>query len=146
MAKAGITMQITGTKKVILNLNKAGTRGIKAVGAGLYLEGNNIISDSLPQVPVDQSALKNSKYVTLPEITAQNITVELGYGGEAKEYAVVQHEHTEFKHPGGGKAKFLQDPMYAAMGGFTKNVLHFAQKAFQLGIGAKKTSVPDKPK
>ncbi|MDD5229913.1 MAG: hypothetical protein PHC43_01135 [Candidatus Marinimicrobia bacterium] len=146
MATAGFNVKIVGTKQIIENLRKAGSRGVKAVAGGLYLGANNIMRDSKKEVPVDLGTLKNSGYVTMPEISGDNVKVELGYGGEAKDYAVVQHEHTEFKHPEGGKAKFLQDPLYAAAGGFAKNVTHFAKKLFDANQGVQKTGMPESPK
>ena len=35
-------------------------------------------------------------------------SVEIGFGGAAVNYAVLQHENMEFKHPGGRKAKYLE--------------------------------------
>lgn len=139
-------MRIFGTQKLINNLKEAGPRGIKAVGAGLYLEGNNIMGDSKKQAPVDIATLKNSGYVTLPDVSGNNVTVELGFGGPAKKYAVIQHERTDFKHPEGGKAKYLQDPLMSAAGGFAKNVNNYASHAFAANKGANKVSgMPDKP-
>jgi hypothetical protein len=144
---AGISMKILGIQELIKNLEEAGERGILAVGSGLYLEGNNIISDSMKQVPVDLGALKNSRYVTLPNISGKNVTVEIGFGGTAKDYAEIIHERTDFKHPGGGNAKYLQNPLNKAKSGFAKNVTHFAARAFQQNKGASKASgMPEKPK
>lgn len=146
VAKSGISMQIIGLKELIKNLEDAGDRGKKAVGAGLYLEANNIIADSLREVPVDLGALKNSRYVTLPNVSGNNISIELGFGGAGtKDYAVIQHERTDFKHPEGGKAKYLQDPINKAASGFAKNVTNFTARAFNANKGATKTSVPEKP-
>lgn len=145
MAKAGISMEIIGLKEMLKNLVDAGDRGKKAVGAGLYLEANNIIADSLREVPVDLGALKNSRYATLPNVSGANVTVEIGYGGSAKEYAVIIHERTDYKHPEGGKAKYLQDPVNKAASGFAKNVTNFSAHAFNANKGAKKTNIPLKP-
>lgn len=129
-------MHIIGTKELIKNLEDAKERGRKAAGAGLYLEANNIIGDSLREVPVDHSALENSRYVTLPKFIGSDVIVEIGYGGSAKEYAEIQHERTDFKHPAGRKAKYLQDPINKAASGFSKNVNHFASRAFAENKGA----------
>lgn len=143
---SGVTMRILGMQKLINNLKAAGPRGTKAIGAGLYLEGNNIMGDSKKQVPVDFGALKNSGYVTLPVMSGNNVAVELGYGGAARDYVIPQHERTDFKHPEGGKAKYLQDPLMSAAGGFAKNVNNYASHAFAANKGANKVSgMPDKP-
>lgn len=146
MAKSGISMQIIGLKDLIKNLEDSGERGKRAVGAGLYLEANNIMRDSKKEAPIDIGNLKNSGYVTLPNISGNTVTVEIGYGGPAKEYAEIQHERTDFKHPEGGKAKYLQDPLNTASNNFSKNVTYFTAKAFTLNQSAKKRSnIPTDP-
>ena len=143
---SGISMKILGLKKVLDNLKDAGPRGTKAMGVGLYLEGNNIMADSKREAPHDIGTLETSGYVTLPHISGKTVTVEIGYGGSAEAYAEIQHERTDLKHQGGKKAKYLQDPMNKAKSGFTKNVNHFAAQAFQANKGASKVSgMPDKP-
>lgn len=143
---ASVSMKITGMAELIKNLEAAGERGKKAVGCGLYLEGNNILSDSKKEVPVDLGALKNSGYITLPQISGNNIAVEMGYGGSAKRYAAIQHERTDFKHPDGGKAKFLVDPLYKAKSGFGKNVTQYAARAFAQDKGATPSGTPTEPR
>lgn len=76
---------------------------VDAVDAGLYAGGNIIMSDSIPRVPVDTGNLRASGYVTLPK----DHTVEIGYGGSAKSYAVPVHEKTEVRHEV-GEAKYLE--------------------------------------
>ena len=41
-------------------------------------------------------------------------SVEFGFGGKARAYAVIQHENTEFEHPSGGQAKYLSTPVNRA--------------------------------
>lgn len=141
-----VSMKIVGTSELIKNLQAAGPRGVKAVGAGLYVEAQNILTEAKKEVPVDLGTLKNSGYATLPVISGQNVTVELGFGGSAKDYAVIQHERTDFNHPGGGKAKFLQDPLYRAKSGLGKNVANYAERAFAANQGAQQTDVPQTPR
>lgn len=143
---SSVSMKIVGTNELIKNLQAAGDRGVKAVGCGLYTEAQNIMTDSLKQVPVDVGNLKNSRYVTMPQVSGQTITVEMGYGGAAKKYAEIVHERTDFKHPQGGKAKYLVDPLMSAKSGLAKNVAHFAAKAFQANKGASPTGTPQEPR
>lgn len=84
----------------------------KAAGA-LYEIGNEVMAESKRLVPVDTGALKGSGYVTAPAVDGGKIEVELGYGGPAAQYAVRQHEDLSLRHPGGGQAKFLEQPLTA---------------------------------
>ena len=71
-------------------------------------------------VPVDTGRLAFSGMVlTHP---GKFPTVEFGFGGEAKHYAVVQHETTWFQHPAGGGPFFLSLPTERAMPGIIKRV------------------------
>jgi hypothetical protein len=96
-------------------------------------------------VPVDVGTLKGSGYVTLPNMQNNNIIVEQGFGGEAKDYAIVQHERTDFHHPGGGEAKYLEKPMMAQTSTFSHDVGAIARKAFEANQGAIKGPHPETP-
>lgn len=142
---AGMNMNITGLNEALKNFNKVPDRVIQALGGGMYLEMGNVMTDSKREVPVDLGALKGSGYVTLPEVKGNQIIVEAGYGGPAKEYAVVQHEHTEYNHPDGGKAKYLQDPMMRHKSSFAKKAVDFARRLFALNAGAPPGTHPINP-
>jgi len=57
-------------------------------------------------VPVLSGDLKNSGRV-MPH-PGRYPSVEVGFGGPAVSYAVIQHENMLFKHPGGKRAKYLE--------------------------------------
>ena len=57
-------------------------------------------------VPILSSDLKDSGRV-MPH-PGRYPSVEVGFGGVAVSYAVIQHENLEFRHPGGKKAKYLE--------------------------------------
>lgn len=125
-------MKLRGLDEVLKNLRAAGERGRRAVGAGLYVLGNEIMTDSKHRVPVDLGTLKGSGYVTLPmTTTGKDVRVELGYGGPAKAYAVVQHERTELHHEDGGEAKYLENAVNAASGTALQRVREVARTAFE---------------
>jgi len=93
MAKYRKTLRIKGDKELIRTLNRIKNESPIALGAALYQEGQEIMSDSKENyVPVDLSTLKTSGHVELPEIKSTSITVTMGYGGAASEYALAVHE------------------------------------------------------
>ena len=102
----------------------------------------NVMISSLEEVPVKTGALKASGHNILVN-TPHSISCEVGYGSETAPYALYQHEHTELHHPAmtrgpgtrssrdvgiakygniaptwtpnGRKAKYLEDPVNAAI-------------------------------
>ena len=79
--------------------------------AALYEVGNEVMAESKRLVPVDTGVLKGSGYVDEPRTDRGSVSVEIGYGGPADQYAVYQHENLSLNHPGGGQAKFLEQPL-----------------------------------
>ena len=83
-----------------------------------------IMEESLRQVPRDTGTLANSAFYDIRKAKDYGYEATLGYGGSAinpktgvpvMDYAVIVHEDLEAYHPI-GKAKFLEDPIrdYAA--------------------------------
>lgn len=96
------------------------------------------LKKSVPRAPLEEGSLRESGHVSIngvryargqvdgsvsvlssydPTTDASDVEFEIGYtaegGGTGREgdvnrYAMVQHEHTEFNHPLGGEAKFLE--------------------------------------
>ena len=141
---AGITLRVLGVGKVVAAAKRLAEQYEKALDAGVYGLGNEIMTDSKRRVPVDFGALKGSGYVTLPQRGAGGSTVEIGFGGPAKAYAIVQHERTEFKHEV-GEAKFLENAVNAAVGNAPRRVAEIAAAAFKAGAGPGRGGNPQNP-
>ena len=107
----------TGGKKLLTHedfvqaLDLAQERIIAAVGGGLYLVANSVITEAKKLVPHDTGTLSRSGYVALPAWDGGRFGVELGFGGFASAYAVAQHERTDYAHPEGRQAKYLEQPL-----------------------------------
>jgi hypothetical protein len=82
----------------------------QAVARAVYVAGNVVMTEAKTRAPIDTGVLRASGYVTIPSAT--NPKVEIGFGGAAEPYALVQHERTEFRHEV-GEAKFLQNAIDA---------------------------------
>ncbi len=141
-----VRIRLLGADKVLKAMDEIAPRAEQALGAGLYLAGNNIMTASKEVVPVGETGnLRDSGYVTLPEISRGKVTVELGYGGPAAAYCVPQHEHTEYRHDAGQQAKYLEQPLNEAAGSFAHDVAAFARAAFEANRGASPTGMPQTP-
>lgn len=143
---AGEKNKVTGGSKVAKNLQNATRSWENSVVAGLYLEANNVMNASLRKVPVDLGTLKASGYVTLPRKVGNKTLVEMGYGGNAKDYAVVQHERLDFNHPEGGEAKYLESVVDERTPVMAANILALAKAHFeQGGLPVVKGTLPTDP-
>lgn len=68
------------------------------------------------EVPVRTGVLKNSGQLTGPEQAgAALVRARITYGGAASRYAAIQHDDRTLRHPRGGKAGFVTDPVNDAI-------------------------------
>ena len=94
----------------------------RQIGRALYEEGQQIMTRSKAEfVPVDTGTLRASGQVGQPVHSPGRVSVELGYGGAASAYALVQHERTDFQHPV-GQSKYLEQPVNEAAAGFGQRI------------------------
>ncbi len=137
---------VKGFRELEQELKKMTPRAVKALGAGVYALGNKIITNSKRRVPVDLGVLRGSGYATLPETKRLTAIVELGYGGPAKDYAIVQHENLHFQHPEGGEAKYLENAVNEETSSAVRVVSEHAARAFLNNKGAiRNNAVPVDP-
>ena len=115
------TIKITGIDKAIRELKQI--RGVtpRALGAAMKVEGELIMTKSKGVAPVDTGTLRASGRVGRPSIRGSQVEVVLGYGGAARDYALIQHE-ANFNHPGQGQRKYLEGPAKAAASGFARRI------------------------
>jgi hypothetical protein len=98
-----LKLEIKGVASTIKALQEMQTKIQRSAEGALYLEAWNVMTEAKQRAPLDEGILRNSGYVTLPE----NGTVELGFGGSASAYALIQHEDLSLHHEV-GEAKFLE--------------------------------------
>lgn len=95
-------------ERTVVNVRRTATKWVRA-------EAESILQDSLQQVPVDTGTLADSAYIE--EQPDGSYVIGYGHGGMnpksnalPEDYMIKQHEDLSLNHPGGGKAKFLEDP------------------------------------
>lgn len=69
--------------------------------------GADLQGKSAEQAPIDNGDLRRNCSVSQIQDNNGEINIKIGYD---LPYARRQHEGLHFKHPKGGKAKFLEDP------------------------------------
>ena len=116
-----------------VNWNVAAIADLEAkIKAALYQEGIQLMSTSVPLVPVDTGSLRASAFTEQPVTSGDKISVRCGYGGTATkvnpttgeattDYAVKVHEDLNTPHKV-GQAKFLEIPALALSGNFNANM------------------------
>lgn len=132
-------MELSGLAQVLEAMKEANERFKGAVAAAIYQEAVIVASASIKQVPVDTGRLRSSFWLALPE-SIENPTVRAGYGTD---YAMYVHERTDLSHTKqgkhgateSGKAKFLEDPVNDAKGGWASRVAARARENAKAGVG-----------
>lgn len=101
-----IELRIKGIEQIAAELKKLAAKYPKAIAGALYQEGFDIWRESVKRAPVEFGVLRSSAYVSPPTATSSGVPrVEIGFGTN---YAIPQHERLDYKHPRGGRAKYLQ--------------------------------------
>lgn len=126
-----ITVELKGTKELQKQLARFGENAEKELGGALFREATTVMNASKVIVPVDTGALKDSSIVMLPERTGTGVSVSMGYGGAARDYAVYVHENLTARHAPPTQAKFLEEPLMAASKGMAARLADDLKKALR---------------
>lgn len=106
------TLIVTGLDTLQMFLRMTSPRATAAMGDAIEDTLDYVFEESQSQVPVDTGALKQSGGINPLDVGAGKIVGSISYGIV---YAFYIHENTRLRHPHGGKAKFLSDPMASAL-------------------------------
>jgi hypothetical protein len=88
-------------------------RARKALKTGVVASANRLTGEIAQAAPVETGALRGSVHIAMERASSTSYEVVLSTGAEADQYAIVQHEGTEFIHPLGGQAKYVEGPLMA---------------------------------
>ena len=115
-------LTLQGEEKLQAFLKSRPTVATKALAGALHTEAQTIREQSMRIVPVDVGTLRGSAHVTEPETKGTTVSVDIGYGGAASAYALVQHERTDYAHSGNQQAKYLEQPALEAAHGMGQRI------------------------
>jgi hypothetical protein len=117
---ADITVRLVGMDKLIRQVQR-GEQSPKYLEQAIVAEANVVLNLSKQIVPYRFGALKTSGQVERPNVSDDNIEVEVTYGGTAAPYAVYVHEIPKnYNH--GKQYKYLETPARAHAPVFTRKV------------------------
>lgn len=89
-------------------------RALTIGGSALTIIAENILANALEMVPYDTGALSDSGEVGDPDLGANSVSVEIGFGNPDIPYAIDQHENFGYIHANGRQPKYLEQPALEA--------------------------------
>ncbi|MES2360157.1 MAG: HK97 gp10 family phage protein [Gemmatimonadota bacterium] len=110
---ADLSVQITGLDALLTNVERIATDLHASIAGAMSAEAEVIMAEAKALTPVDTGALRASGHVNAPLVSGHTISVTMGFGGAAVDYALTVHENLEAHHPV-GQAKYLEQPLMAA--------------------------------
>lgn len=120
MARGGYASLTIDPRKFIQRLDVVMDRVDRGTRKATVAAAQEIIDDSLDEVPRETDTLAKSVYYNIDGTSKSGFSAEIGYGGNgainpksgqfAADYMVVVHEDLQAIHPT-GKAKYLEDPV-----------------------------------
>lgn len=121
---SGVT--VTGTEEMAQVLKQLSERAAPAMAKALTNEAERIMGEAKDLCPVDTGTLKASGHVQEPELIGERVSVTMGFGGAASDYAIIVHEDLSAYHPV-GQAKFLEQPLMEAAGSMESRIVESLQ-------------------
>lgn len=111
------TFRFSGSPPEDIDVELLRDQALSIAAQVLYREANEVLKESQEIVPVDQGTLRASA-LQIGVVTsrgANEVKTQIGYGGAAKAYAVVQHETPPgvYSHAPGKAWHYLSDPAKA---------------------------------
>lgn len=105
-------------------------RGIQAVSKAVGEAAAELQAAAVPITPFETGTLQASIHVEGPDIRGFEATARVSTGGEASDYAIIQHENTSLNHEGGRQAKFIERPLLALTPKFQDKIAAAGREAF----------------
>jgi hypothetical protein len=103
-----VTVTLNGTAAFRAQVRRAIAARPERVGSALFrVCDGRLMPQMIADTPVDTGALRASGHTQLPVIDGSTVTVTMGFGGPAVDYAIYVHENLEAHHPV-GHAKFME--------------------------------------
>lgn len=122
---ARLTVKIGGIGGFITRLTNLETAASRQAREAVRAAAELVMSRSIPQVPVDTGALRDSNYIEDVASDKREARVTFGYGGPniqtnpktgkpTTDYYLYVHERLDLHHPH-GNAKFFEKPLIESL-------------------------------
>lgn len=135
-----MSVKIEGIDDLLAVLKRVPGLMDRAIESSLTKEAFDIMAESQRVVPRKTGRLRASKAVDVSR-SPRGWTATLGYGGDASEYALYQHELHPLSNPAyinpnvqGTQAKFLEGPVMAARATLGRDLGALMRPIIQRGV------------
>ena len=82
-----------------------------AAAAGMMESAHKLEAKIKQAAPIEEGQLRGGVHPNPATTGGNSVEVIVSTGAESSDYAIVQHEHTEYMHPNGGQAKYVEEPL-----------------------------------
>lgn len=114
---------LQGTTEFLANLAQKPRDTKRDAAARLHQITLDVIEDARENCPVKSGALKNTGEAHEVVISDDQISNTMSFGdGGVVNYATYVHEDLTAKHPGGGRAKFLERAILRLAGNYDSEI------------------------
>lgn len=121
--------EVTGLAELQQRLQALVVEVTPLMAIAVQQEGDAILEESQPLVPIDTGALRESGTVSDAAIMGAVASVQISYGGPGEgfertpsTYAIRVHEDVTMRHPRGGQSHYLSQPFFAATHGMLERL------------------------
>jgi hypothetical protein len=131
-----ISVKFENIDRIAAAIAVTGRLGAIEAARALRHEAQEVLGNSLDEVPVDTGALKASARIvpeTGVETKGDSVSVTISYGSTAEDYAVIVHEDLTAYHPH-GKAKYLEGPLVRQLVGISDRIAAKVMRVQKGGI------------
>lgn len=115
-------MSMDGLRELEANFDKLLKKTEVKSKKGFKEVCEDLIGKSINLAPVDIGDLRGSGHVEYKNDFDANV-------GFNEPYAIKQHEHTEYEHPKGGQAKYLEQPFRENIDKYIKHIAEAIENA-----------------
>lgn len=118
-----MSIEIEGLRELEAKLNKVLSESDTINHKALNDVALDLLGKSIELAPIDKGDLRGSGSAKINDNEA--------IVGFSEPYAVVQHEHTEYSHPRGGEAKYLEKPFRENINKYIKHIADANESVFK---------------
>lgn len=115
------SIKLTGLNKLLKKFQRRPDEIQKLTAAAINIEAEIIMAKAKVLTPVDLGTLRSTGFVKPPKFRRSKISISLGFGGPAAEYALFVHEDLTANHVV-GQAKFLEEPFKQSLSGMSTRI------------------------
>lgn len=138
-AKGSKSIKISGIPELAKAMKANGDEMKRAMAEAIFECANNVATRSFHLTPIDTGNLRSTQdLVKQKSVDQAQIRAEVSYGGPTKNgqgganYALIQHERLDYNHPGGGQAKYLEQPFLEETAGWPASLVRLIRVQFHL--------------